>query len=61
VEVVPRSARLLLDGEPLPSNPARLTKGSTHTLTAVADGFEPATLQVTAEKPTTVRLKLKRR
>ena len=40
VEVTPRSARLLLDGGPMPSNPARLDKGTSHTITAMAPGFE---------------------
>ena len=61
VEVSPRSARLLLDGEPLPSNPLRLLKGSTHTIAGMADGFQPAKVEVTATQPRTIRLKLARR
>jgi hypothetical protein len=60
VEVTPRSARLLLDGGPMPSNPVHLDKGSSHTITAMAPGFEPATAEVTAEEATTVRLRLKK-
>lgn len=60
VEVTPRSAKLMLDGGPMPSNPVHLDKGSSHTITAMAPGFEPATAEVTAEEATTVRLKLKK-
>jgi hypothetical protein len=60
IEVVPRTARLLLDGGPMPSNPVHLDKGSSHTVTAQAPGFEPATAEVTAQEATTVRLRLKR-
>ena len=60
VEVTPRSARLLLDGIGPPSNPLHLDKGSNHTITAMAPGFEPGTAEVTAEEATTVRLRLKK-
>jgi hypothetical protein len=33
----PRNARLLLDGQPLPSNPVRLPRGTVHTIAAVTD------------------------
>jgi hypothetical protein len=60
VEVTPRSARLLLDGGPMPSNPARLDKGTSHTITAMAPGFETATAEVAAKEATTIRLRLKK-
>jgi hypothetical protein len=60
VEVTPRSARLLLDGGPLPSNPVHLDRGTSHTITGMAPGFEPATAEVIAKEATTVRLQLKR-
>jgi hypothetical protein len=60
VEVTPRSARLLLDGGPMPSNPARLDRGTSHTITAMAPGFETATAEVAAKEATTVRLRLKK-
>jgi hypothetical protein len=60
VEVTPRNARLLLDGGPMPSNPARLDKGTSHTITAMAPGFETATVEVAAKEATTIRLRLKK-
>jgi hypothetical protein len=60
VEVTPRSARLLLDGAPMPSNPARLDSGTSHTITAMAPGFETATAEVAAKEATTIRLRLKK-
>jgi hypothetical protein len=60
VDVSPRSARLLLDGEPMMSNPIPLARGSKHTIGALADGFEGALTTVTADKRKTVRLVLKR-
>jgi hypothetical protein len=55
-----RDARLLLDGAPLASNPVALAKGSRHTLTAIAEGFEAATEEVTADAARSVRLQLRR-
>lgn len=62
VELSPRapSARLLLDGEPVSSNPVRIPKGGKHTVMAVADGFEPASAEITADSAQTVRLRLKK-
>jgi hypothetical protein len=60
IEVSPRSARLLLDGGPMPSNPVHLDKGTSHTITAEAPGFQPETAEVTAQEATTIRLRLKR-
>jgi hypothetical protein len=61
VEVLPKSAprtRLLVDGDPARSNPMLLRLGSTHKIAALAEGFDPAELQVTADGPKTVRLRL---
>ncbi|HEY0708343.1 MAG TPA: hypothetical protein VGG33_16170 [Polyangia bacterium] len=64
VEVTPRAARpnarLLLDGAPLASNPVLLPKGGTHKISATANGYEPATVELTADGPKTVALELKR-
>ena len=63
IEIAPkagRKARLLLDGAPLASNPVLLARGSKHTVSAVADGFEPASLDVTADAPKAIRLELRR-
>ncbi len=61
VEVTPRSARLLLDGEPLPSNPLRLPRdGSRRTLTASAPGYAPVAQELSADGPKTVRIKLRK-
>lgn len=60
IQVSPRGARLLLDGEPLPSNPVRLPRGGEHSLTATADGHEPAAETFTADGARTVKLTLRR-
>jgi hypothetical protein len=60
VEATPRSARLLLDGAPTQSNPIRVPRGGTHTVQAMADGFEPASAEVVADGAKTIRLKLKK-
>jgi hypothetical protein len=60
VDVSPRSARLLLDGEPIVSNPVALTRGSKHTIGALADGFEGSLTTVTADRRKTVRIVLRK-
>jgi hypothetical protein len=61
VEVQPRKGvRLLLDGAPLPSNPVSLPRGSKHTITAFAEGYAAADLDVTADVAKSVRLQLQR-
>jgi hypothetical protein len=64
VEVTPRGARakarLLLDGAPLASNPVMLAKGSSHTISAIADGYQPAQIEVSADAEKTVSLTLRR-
>jgi PEGA domain-containing protein len=61
IAVSPPGARLMLDGEPLPSNPVRLPRGPRpHTLAAAADGFAPTVEEFTADKPKTVHLRLPR-
>jgi hypothetical protein len=59
IDVSPRSARLLLDGEPLASNPVPLTRGTKHTIGALADGFEGGLVDVVADKRKTVRIVLR--
>lgn len=60
VEVKPRNARLLLDGTPLPSNPVRLARGSTHRIGAMADGYAASAVEVTADEEKTVTIALER-
>lgn len=61
VEVSPRSAKLLLDGEPMPSNPARIPRGSgKHTIAAMADGYQAVAEEIEADAAKTVKLKLAR-
>ena len=60
IDVSPRSARLLLDGEPLVSNPVPLARGTKHTIGALADGFEGSLTTVTADKRKTVRIVLRK-
>lgn len=60
-KVTPRDARLLLDGDPLPSNPARLPRGAApRKIVAHADGFSPAAADFVADQPKTIELKLKK-
>jgi eukaryotic-like serine/threonine-protein kinase len=61
VRAHPTSARLFLDGEPLPANPTirRLPKdGSTHEIRAEAEGYETGSTTVTleADKDVVIRL-----
>ncbi len=60
VDVSPRSARLLLNGEPMVSNPVPLARGTKHTIGALADGFEGSLTTVTADKRKTVRIVLRK-
>jgi hypothetical protein len=60
VEVEPRGARLLLDGEALPSNPVLLPRGTEHRLAATADGHEPEVVAFTADAARAIKLTLKR-
>jgi hypothetical protein len=60
IDVSPRSARLLLDGEPLVSNPIALPRGTKHTIGALADGFEGSLTTVVADKRKTVRVVLRK-
>jgi hypothetical protein len=63
VEVEPRTARgttLLLDGNPLPSNPVSLPRGSEHRIAATAPGHEPDVVAFTADAPRSVKLTLRR-
>jgi hypothetical protein len=63
VELEPRAvrgARLLLDGNPLVSNPVLLPRGSEHRLAATADGHEPAVVDFTAEAAGSIKLRLRR-
>lgn len=61
VNASPRNARLLLDGEPLPSNPVRLPRSKTqHKIAAFADGYEAAAEIVVADTPKTISIKLRK-
>jgi hypothetical protein len=63
VELQPRlgrEARLLLDGAPLPSNPVALPRGSRHVITAMAEGYAAADLDVTADAAKSVKLRLEK-
>lgn len=62
VELTPKAAdaRILLDGEPVSSNPVRVPKGGRHKLEAVADGYQPASAEITADSAQTVKLRLKK-
>jgi hypothetical protein len=62
IDVAPNSARarLLLDGDPLPSNPVLLPRGTVHRIHVVADGYEAEELEVKADARKTVRVELER-
>jgi hypothetical protein len=61
VRVTPRDARLMLDGEPVTSNPLRVPRGSAvHKLAATAEGYAPMVEEFTAEGPRTIHLRLPR-
>jgi hypothetical protein len=60
IDVSPRSARLLLDGEPMVSNPIPLPQGTKHTIGALADGFDGSLTTITADKRKTVRIVLRK-
>jgi hypothetical protein len=61
IQVSPAEARLMLDGEPLPSNPVRLPRGAKpHKLAAMADGYAPLVQELVADKAKTVHLTLPR-
>lgn len=62
VRIVPRAARLFVDGAPAASNPLRLPRGTTrHELSATAEGYEPAHRVITAERAQTIELRLTKR
>jgi hypothetical protein len=59
IDVQPAHARVLLDGQAIPSKPLRLPRShDAHKLSASADGYEPAVLDLTPDAPKTVRLRL---
>jgi hypothetical protein len=61
VRVTPRDARLMLDGEPVTSNPLRVPRGpAVHKLAAMAQGYAPLVEEFTADGPRTIRLRLPR-
>jgi hypothetical protein len=62
VAVSPVQAQLMLDGEPVTSNPLRVPRGpKPHTLAAAADGYAPAVEEFIADKAKTIRLRLTRK
>jgi PEGA domain-containing protein len=60
VEVLPREAHILLDGEQAASNPLRILRSKTrHTVSAAAPGYATAVAEVVPDASKTVRLILK--
>ena len=53
-----KKAQILIDGEPMVSNPVHLDRGTTHLIQAVAEGYTPAEREITVGEPTTIQLKL---
>jgi hypothetical protein len=61
IQVSPRNARLMLDGEPAVSNPLRIVRSQApHTIEASARGFASARQEFTADTAKTIRLRLSR-
>ncbi len=62
VEVKPKgvSAQLMLDGVPMPSNPARIPRGGAHKVTAMAEGYAPMVEEFQSDAAKTVRVTLKK-
>ncbi len=61
IAVTPRSAKILLDGEDLASNPILLQRSDeTRKLLIVADGYETTGEEFQADKPKTIQIKMKR-
>lgn len=59
IDVRPRDARLLLDGDPLPSNPLRLPRSTLrHKVVGMADGMAAAEAEFVPDRAQTVRLRL---
>jgi hypothetical protein len=61
VQVSPRDARLMLDGEPILSNPLRLLRSKApHTVSVSAPGYRPATKEVVPDGHKTLRFALEK-
>jgi serine/threonine protein kinase len=59
--VIPSHSRIYLDGKPIPSNPAPLSKGQIHNVTAIADGYEIEQMDIKGTSVGTVHLRLEKK
>jgi hypothetical protein len=59
--VVPAHSRIYVDGKPIPSNPAPLTKGQPHNVTAIADGYEIEQMDIKGTSVGTIHMRLEKK
>ena len=59
--VVPSHSRIYVDGKPIPSNPAPLTKNQPHNVTAIADGYEIEQMDIKGTSVGTIHLRLEKK
>ena len=59
--VIPAHSRIYLDGQPIPSNPAPLTRGQMHNVTAIADGYEIEQMDIKGTSVGTIHLRLEKK
>jgi eukaryotic-like serine/threonine-protein kinase len=59
--VVPAHSRIYVDGKPIPSNPAPLTKNQPHNVTAIADGYEIEQMDMKGTSVGTIHLRLEKK
>ena len=60
-KVDPPHSRIYVDGKPIPSNPAPLTRGHPHNVTAIADGYEIEQLDIKGTSVGTIHLRLEKK
>ncbi len=60
-KVVPAHSRVYVDGKPIPSNPAPLTRGQRHNVTAIADGYEIEQMDIEGTSVGTIHLRLEKK
>jgi eukaryotic-like serine/threonine-protein kinase len=59
--VVPAHSRIYVDGKPIPSNPAPLTRGQPHNVTAIADGYEIEQMDIKGTSVGTIHMRLEKK
>jgi eukaryotic-like serine/threonine-protein kinase len=59
--VVPPHSKIYVDGQPIPSNPAPLTRGQIHNVTAIADGYEIEQMDIKGTSVGTIHMRLEKK